>query len=190
MLETGYGENMPPTIVSHGAVNGLSWKQPDNQVGESVFYPSDINFFDEEIETIGRSGGLFAIQFDTRRIARENHVRKSVRSLFRNEDAGRSALMIWHQMLHIAEVLDRAGIFGWGTACIGSDYDGTIDPLPGIWTAEYFPLLQVPLWEYAASYLKNTNRMVLPENLKISPDEIVERFFIGNTINFLRKFYK
>lgn len=188
ILERDYAGNVPPTIVSHGAVNGLSWNDGSSLPAESPFYPSDINFFDEEIVHIGRSEGLFAIQFDARRIAREDMVKKSLRSLYEDVDVARSARMIWNQMVHIAETLDRAGLFGWGTACIGSDYDGTIDPLPGVWTAEYFPALREPLLVWASSYLRRPNPLTQPENRLITPEEVVERFFIGNSIEFLKKF--
>jgi len=189
ILEREYAGNIPPTVVSHGAVNGLSWEAGSISPKGSAFYPSDINFFDEEIEHIGRSGGLFAIQFDARRIAREDMVRKSYRSLWADVDAPRAARMIWDQVEHIAGVLDRAGLPAWGTACIGSDYDGTIDPLPGVWTAEYFPVLREPLIELASVYLRGPSVLTLPENRQITPEDIVERFFIGNTVEFLRKFF-
>jgi len=190
ILERDYEGSIPPTVVSHGAVNGLSWEAASSRPEGSSFYNSDINFFDEEIEYIGRSGGLFAIQFDARRIAREEIVRKSYRSLCANVDAPRAARMIWKQVEHIAGVLDRAGLFAWGTACIGSDYDGTIDPLPGVWTAEYFPVLREPLLELASSYLRGPNMLTMPENRSITPEEVVDRFFIGNTVEFLRKFFR
>jgi len=189
ILERDYTGDIPPTIVSHGAVNGLSWEAGSVVSSESPFYPSDINFFDEEIEYIDRSEGLFAIQFDARRIAREDMVRKSFRSLCANVDADRAARMIWNQVEHIAGVLDRAGLPAWGAACIGSDYDGTIDPLPGVWTAEYFPVLREPLIELASSYLRRPDRLTMAENRDITAEEVVERFFIGNTVEFLRKFF-
>ncbi len=77
----------------------------------------------------------------------------------------------------------------WGAACIGSDYDGTIDPLPGVWTAEYFPVLREPLIELASSYLRRPDRLTMAENRDITAEEVVERFFIGNTVEFLRKFF-
>lgn len=97
-LERDYAGNFPPTIVSHGAVNGLLWEAGSSRPEGSSFYHSDINFFDEEIVCIGGSEGLFAIQFDARRIAREEMVRKSYRSLCVNVDAPRSARMIWNQV--------------------------------------------------------------------------------------------
>lgn len=189
ILRGDYAHNMPPTLVSHGAVNGLSISNTAKNTASNIFYPSDINFFDEEIEQIGMSHGLFAIQFDTRRIANPQLVKKSIRSLFRKDDPSIAAEVIWQQIQYIAEVLDKKELFCWETACIGSDYDGTINPLPGVWTAEYFSTLHEKLLQKASNYLKNPNLLTLEENRSISPEEVLSRFFLDNTIKFLERFY-
>jgi microsomal dipeptidase-like Zn-dependent dipeptidase len=189
ILNEKYKENHPPTIVSHGAVNGRSYIEDLNYDNKSsIFYPSDINFYDEEIIEIGRYNGLFAIQFDTRRISKKKYVRKSLRNLVIEEGPKRSAYLLWQQIRHIAEVLDRNNIYSWGTACIGSDYDGTIDPLPGIWTAQYFHLLHNSLLTIANEYLSN-NSLIQKRNQNISSEEIVERFFHLNAVNFLKEYF-
>lgn len=187
ILKNSYSENMPPTIASHGAVNGLSMFTKSKPADTGFFYHADINFYDEEIEHIGKSGGLFAIQFDSRRIATPALVKKNFRSLFRKNETSVASGLVWRQIQHVAGVLDRAGYFGWGTACIGSDYDGTIDPLPGIWTAEYFSGLHDNLLIRANDYLKNSNSLSLKENREITPEEIVSRFFLDNTASFVKR---
>ena len=189
LLETDYGSRMPPTIVSHGAVNGLSLADPSKTDPDSMFYPSDINFFDEEVVRIGRTGGLFAIQFDARRIAKSKYVKKRVRSLFSESDVEIAAEVIWNQIWYIARLLDRNDLFAWGTACIGSDYDGTIDPLPGIWTAEYFSRLNDILMKKADVCLKSNRNLQLKENKSISAEEITERFFLNNSVEFLKAYF-
>ena len=190
ILSNAYKDRIPPTIVSHGAVNGLSLKQKPSNNSTSGFYETDINFFNEEIAHIGKSGGLFAIQFDTRRIANKKLVKKHVRSLFNDRDIVKSAELIWNQIQHIAEVLDSNEIYAWGTACIGSDYDGTIDPLPGVWTAEYFSALYKEVLKIASRFLKSTNTLSLPENKSITAEEVCDRFFLDNTKQFLERFYQ
>ncbi len=189
ILENDYKSCMPPTIVSHGAVNGLSINNLSDKNLSFGFYESDINFFDEEIVIIGESGGLFAIQFDTRRIANSKLVKKHLRSLFSNRDVAIAADLIWNQIRYIAEVLDKSEIFGWGTACVGSDYDGTIDPLPGVWTAEYFSTLYEGIRNRANQYLKNPNSLKLHENKSIRPEELTDRFFLNNSVQFLQRFF-
>ncbi len=189
ILSKEYMDNIPPTIVSHGAVNGLSINHLSENNSSSGFYESDINFFDEEIVSIGKSGGLFAIQFDTRRIAIKKLAKKHLRSLFGKRDVAIAAGLIWNQIRHIAEVLDERNIFAWGTACIGSDYDGTIDPLPGVWTAEYFPALYEGLYKKADRYLNNPNSLNLPENKSITPEELTDRFFLKNSVQFIQRYF-
>ncbi len=188
ILQSDYSQNRPPTIVSHGAVNGQTLSNRSKN-DHHIFYSTDINFYDEEIVEIGSSNGLFAIQFDTRRIANPKLVRKSLKSLFLKNDTSLAAEVIWQQIRHIAEVLDKKGLFGWGTACIGSDYDGTINPLPGVWTAEYYESLQEHLLLKASDYIKGQHSLTVKENTIISPEEILSRFFLDNTKKFLERFY-
>jgi Membrane dipeptidase (Peptidase family M19) len=182
-----FRDNIPPTIVSHGAVNGQSWKNFIPDADHPVFYPAEINFFDEEIVEIGRHAGLFAIQFDARRIARYKLVRKPIRSAFKKGEPITAVLMIWEQIKYIAELLDLHGYFGWGTACIGSDFDGTIDPLPEVWTASHFPSLEDGLKQQAHKYLNSNHPLTLPINKNISADEVIDRFFLINSVEFVRR---
>ena len=188
----GAKENLPPTLVSHGAVNGMTWgegksKYPDRS---EDFYRSDINFYDEEIELIGASGGLFAVQFDARRIARFDLVKKNWGDLFGEDDMQRAVNAIWLQLKHIAIVLDQNRLFSWGTTCIGSDYDGTIDPLPGVWTAAQFPGLSDGIQRKAEEFLKGPNPIRQERNKSITSKEIADRFFFQNTVEFLQRYYQ
>lgn len=189
ILANDYQDQIPPTIVSHGAVNGMAYDQQAVNDPSPGLYVSDINFFDEEIVLIGQSDGLFAIQFDARRIADKKLTKKHLKSLLNNGEASVSVDLIWNQIRHIAEVLDHNNCFAWGTACIGSDYDGTIDPLPGIWTAEYFQDLREGILLKADNYLRNKNPLTLIENKSISAEELTDRFFLGNSVQFVERFF-
>lgn len=184
-----FPDHLPPTIVSHGAVNGMRLDLEDGAGQSDEYYRSDINFYDEEIEFIGDSGGIFAVQFDARRIARFDLVKKNLGSLQGGNDLSRTAEVIWKQLQHIALVLDRRGHFAWGHTCIGSDYDGTIDPLPGVWTAAQFPLLYERIREKASAFLNSPNGLIREENRSISPEEVTDRFFLGNAYEFLNRYY-
>ncbi len=184
-----FADRLPPTIVSHGAVNGMSFDSEEGAGELDDFYRSDINFYDEEIEFIGDSGGLFAVQFDARRIARFELVKKNLGSLKEENDLDRTAEVIWKQLQHIALILDRKGHFAWGHTCIGSDYDGTIDPLPGVWTAAQFPLLYERIRERARAFLDGPNGLIREENRNISPTRVADRFFLDNTGEFLKRYY-
>jgi len=182
-------QNSIPIVVSHGAVTGVGYNgQPGLQYSGPLFYQSDINFFDEEIVQIGRSKGLFAIQLDSRRIASKEALSQISKNVFSKNLRKQSARIVWNQIQHIAEILDQDGQFAWGTACIGSDFDGTINPLNGILTTADFPMMAQELLSLANQYLHH-NPLSLIENRNITPEEIVSRFCIDNVVHFLEKNY-
>lgn len=72
MLNTSFAAERIPIIVSHGAANGLrSMDEPIQDNKETAFklLAEDINFYDDELVAIAKSGGIFGIQLDERRIA-------------------------------------------------------------------------------------------------------------------------
>lgn len=185
-LDQRWANENIPLLVSHGAVAGTKLKHEGAE--PPLFARADINFYDEELVRIGASGGLFAVQFDSRRVASSTEIAK-VGWRGKIEDIQRrSATLIWNQIRYIAERLDEAGLFAWGTACIGSDFDGTINPLNGILTTADFPTLAENLHELAADYLKMAP-LKLDTNRAISAAEIVSRFTEDNICNFVRKQY-
>ncbi len=189
LIKTGYRNCNIPFIVSHGSVNGLSlnrnrrvYKCPD------IFNESDLNFFDEEIIEIASSGGVFGLQMDM-----GNNVDAKKRRWhpsFRNKESElkRSARIIWCQIQYIAELLDEAELFAWGCTSIGSDFDGNINPLPGILTAADFEPMAKELIILADNFLSG-GVLSLQMNNTITAEEIVDRFLFSNTVNFLKEFY-
>jgi hypothetical protein len=184
-----YGGKIP-IIVSHGALTGTSISGAEKfMYAKPVFSKSDINFYDEEMVNIARSGGVFALQLDGNRLAAPEFLRKSVSGIFSRRAIRDSAYIIWMQIQHTAQVLDANNFFSWGTMCIGSDFDGTINPLTGIWTAEDLPALAEELLVHANNYLKNGNKLALVENRNITPEEVVNRFMFDNAVSMLRRYY-
>ena len=179
-----------PLIVSHGAVNGLrsqKEKVEDDYYNFGKFQPDDINFFDEEIVRIARSGGLFGIQFDKRRVASETELKKNSPDLNGRKMLFFKSRLVWNQIQHIAEVLNRHGLFAWGIQCIGSDYDGIVNPLNGFWTAREMPLFDSYLEKHAYNFRTSTQWESLKDYNKLEVSEIVERFMQGNARYFLQK---
>lgn len=180
-----------PVIVSHGAVTGLSMAGKQNiPYKKNIFIENDINFFDEEVVSIARSNGIFALQLDASRLAAPKYLQKSLRNVFSGNGISDSAFVVWLQLQHIAEILDQHGLFSWGCVSIGSDFDGGINPLNGVWTAENLPGLADELLVHASRYLKNVNRLTLKENKTITAEEIVERFVFRNAVQFLKRHYR
>lgn len=179
-----------PLIASHGAVTGVKTDGSSTlKTADGLFNTADINFFDDEILQIARSEGLLGLQFDTRRIASNQLLKKIAWVKNPQKALPLSAQLIWNQIRHIAELLDHHGLFAWGTASIGSDFDGFVNPLEGIFTMEDFPKLREPLLQLAAAYLHNPNPLTMPENRNITPEEIIDRFCFENLVKFLTRNY-
>ena len=188
------GEEHPdeiiPLIVSHGAVTGLrSFKEKveDDLYTYGKFQTDDINFFDDELVKIARSGGIFGIQFDERRVGSKSELKKTGYNLNRRKMLFHKSKMIWNQIQHIADVLDRNGLFAWGIQCIGTDNDGMINPLNGFWTAEYMPLFDSYLEKHAYNFTCSKPYNDLKDFNKLSAADIVERFMKANAYEFLKK---
>lgn len=189
LLKTDYRSQKIPLIVSHGAVTGLSTSQTKQHTGcLDIFNANDINFFDEEIAEIARSGGLFAIQMDMAINADLRKIKK-----FFSENPGeapvkKSARIIWNQLQYIAEVCDNNGLPAWNCTAVGSDFDGSIHPFPGVLTAAGLEPLSKELVVLAERFI-SAKTLSLQENRTITAGEIVERFVYTNTVNFLKAFY-
>ena len=189
-LETEHPNEIIPLIVSHGAVNGLrsaTEKVEDDLLNYGKFQPTDINIFDDEIVRIARSGGLFGIQFDERRVGSESELKKNGPNLNRRKMLFYQSKMIWNQIQHIADVLDRHGQFAWGIQCVGTDNDGMVNPLNGFWTSEDMPLFDSYLEKHAYNYLCSPQAKNLKEHNQLKAADIVDRFMFGNAFYFLKK---
>ncbi|MFW5830828.1 MAG: hypothetical protein ACOCVA_01165, partial [Prolixibacteraceae bacterium] len=190
-LEENHPDEIIPLVVSHGAVNGLrsdKEKVEDDLLNYGKFQPDDINFYDDEILRIAKSGGLFGIQFDERRVASDTARKKSGGFLQnRRRMLFYQSQLIWNQIQHIAEVLNRHDQFAWGIQCVGTDNDGMVNPLNGFWTAEDMPLFDSYLEKHAYNFIASDQSANLKNYNKMKASDIVERFMHGNAYDFLKK---
>lgn len=176
-----------PLIVSHGAVTGCSWEEK-GRFHHPLFCEAEINFYDEDILEIMSSGGFFALQLDANRLGNSRAIRKPV---FGDKKQGfeSSCRLIWAHLRHIGELLDSRGLPAWDQVGLGSDFDGTINPLEGIWTAEDFPAMAEGLLLEIERYLDSKNCLSDLNNKYVEPEDILNKFLFGNTLDFLKKHY-
>ncbi len=190
LLKTDYPGRKIPLVVSHGSVTGTAFSGEQNNTScFEVFNPESINFYDEEIIAIALSGGLFGLQMDM-----GIHIGfkklKTIKLPSANQSViAKSAAVIWNQLRHIAVLLDSRGLFCWGVTAVGSDFDGSINPFPGILTAEGFKPLSEELILLARDFM-GKQLLVLPENRLFSAEEIIDLFFYGNLYRFLKENYQ
>ncbi len=180
-----------PLIISHGACNGLfSYTNPvpSNATTSKKMNPVTINFYDDEIIRLAKSGGIVGLQLDERRIASKGTLKKTKHSLFRNKIMHYRSELLWNQIQHIAELLDRNDLFAWNCMAIGSDFDGIIDSLNGFWTSEELPYLADFLERHAYNYLQTA--VINNEYNKIGADEVVIRVMSKNAHNFMKKYFQ
>jgi microsomal dipeptidase-like Zn-dependent dipeptidase len=180
-----------PIIVSHGAVNGHPTVQNNEEQDEEngKFYGCDINFYDDELVLLARSKGLFCIQLDERRIVSKSERIKVNNKIMKRKKLEARAGFVWNQIEHIARILDREQLHAWNNICIGSDYDGIVDPLNGFWTSREFNTLRNYLLKYAERYMTSANLHFKNPDNNISPQKILDKIFHENVLNFLQKHY-
>ncbi len=191
MLGKEFGNEAIPVIVSHGACNGLrSADDPvyDGKYATSKLMATDLNLYDNEILMVAETRGLFGLQLDERRIASALTLKNTKHSLSLNKIRHYRAELVWNQIEHILELLDRHNLFAWDCIAIGSDYDGIINPLNGYLTAETFVHLQSYVERYAFNYMNEQGKLLKTFN-QLPASEIVHRIFMSNGINFLRKWF-
>ncbi len=193
LLDTKYADQNIPVIASHGAANGkrsiIQWDKVDFPEMASNFNDIDINFYDSEIIRFAKSKGIMGLQLDERRIGSKKAIQKS-KTIFpnRRKQLRKKSLLVWRQIEHAAEVLDKEGLFCWGVQAIGSDFDGIVNPIKGLWTSENIKDLGEELFIHAKLYMeKNKDR--LNEFNRISPEHIVERVLHENAMEFIKQNY-
>jgi len=130
---------------------------------------------------------LFGIQFDERRVGSEIELKKSVTNLNRRRMLFKQSKLIWNQIQHVAEVLNRHDRYAWVIQCIGTDNDGMVNPLNGFWTAEEMPLFDSYLEKHAYNFIASNQSESLKPYNKITAAEIVQRFMHSNAYDFLKK---
>jgi microsomal dipeptidase-like Zn-dependent dipeptidase len=192
ILRSDYGTaHWLPVIVSHGGVTGRkSCGETTIPGAEYLFYNAGINFYDEELITISKSGGLFAIQLDTRRLACKSFLRKAP-FLAAQKKVSPAAVLVWSQIQHIVEVLDRALLPAWDMICIGSDFDGSVNPPDGCIGSMDFSKLGMELLKLLEDYmLKRRGYWFLPENGCFEPALLLQKFCSGNAVCFLNRYFK
>ncbi len=190
LLDTKFTSENIPVIASHGAVNGqrsiVQWDVTDYPERAKYFNNIDINFYDDEVIRIAKSNGMLGIQLDERRIGSKKAINES-KIYFPNKrkQLQKKSLLVWRQVEHMAEVLNKEGLFCWGIQTIGSDFDGIVNPIKGLWTAENMKDLGEEMVHHADTYLKNNKDKLLDFN-KISAASVVERVLHVNAMEFLK----
>lgn len=184
-----------PIIVSHGACNGKKNEADPNptpglETSAARMYDADINFYDDEIVEVARSGGIIGLQMDERRIASKRY-KRSLRLELASATKRRhsNSKMVWNNIQHIVQLLDHHNLFAWDHIAIGSDFDGIVDPINMFWTGEYMDDMVQYIERHAHNFMNDPLNPLKNQFNKIEPLEIVDRIFYSNAYEFFRKYY-
>lgn len=181
LLDEEYAGQAIPILASHGAVAG-------NDTDRQLFLDADINFYDDDLLRIARSGGLLGLQLDERRIGSPAALRRARGQVLRRKILYNWARLVWNQVQHVAELLDSHNLFAWGSLALGTDFDGIVDPINGYWTHEQLPALSDYLLMHAHNYLASSPPLTLAANRAVQEEEIVSRLLADNALAFLLKY--
>ncbi len=187
MLDKEYKNEKIPIIFSHGGVNGLkTFNDAGKEVEGSLFNEWSISLFDEEIVRIINSDGLIRLNIDQRVMSSKEALKKAKNNISRHKMLFKFTQLIWNNVQHIAQVADTEGLNAWNNICIGSDFDGAINPINGIWTEEEMVSFEDYLNMHAFNFMKSAR---LSKKNTIYSDEIVSNIMKNNVINFLQKYF-
>jgi len=126
---------------------------------------------------------------DTRRLASRASLREAASAPERN-GVSPAAWLVWSQIKHIAEVADASFLPAWDMPCIGSDFDGAVNPPMGCLGAEDYAKFGEDLVKLAEGYcLERKGKWNLPENERYTPEEIIIKFAWGNASSFVEAYF-
>lgn len=184
-----------PIIISHGACNGKMNDMnpvftPGLEKTAARMFPEDINFYDDEILEMARSGGIIGLQLDERRIATQAYIRSLRTNESRNKRMHSNSKMIWNNIQHIVQLLDMNDMFAWKYMAIGSDFDGMIDPINLFWTSEEMDDLLQFTERHAENYFNDPSTVFKNSANRITAAEVVDRIFRVNAFEFFRTYFK
>jgi microsomal dipeptidase-like Zn-dependent dipeptidase len=188
ILDTDYKNEKIPIIYSHGGVTGQrSFHDILREDPQTLFNHQSINLYDDEIERIGISNGIIGLSFDERIMA-SDYCRQTIyaQNLLQNKTGCMRnwSKVIWNHIQYIAKILDAKGLYAWNHTCIGSDFDGVINPINYFLSEESMPLLKQNL-RYHATQFMNDEPKLKNRNL-LDPNIIVDKILYLNALRFIR----
>lgn len=148
--------NQVPVVFSHAAVGA--------PVPQKWFNSWTLNLNDEDIDAVWKTNGLIGLEFDQRILGFKEYIRYCRENKFRVRRTSPlfNAALVWNSARYIAErnaVLtdnnpEDERLNAWSSICVGSDFDGLINPINGYPTLRYLRRLKEALMIYADRFLK------------------------------------
>jgi microsomal dipeptidase-like Zn-dependent dipeptidase len=173
-----------PVVASHVGVSGQSCPSLRDTARKrrqsTTFNPWDINLHDEDIIAIARSGGLIGLILDERVLAGEKLLEEVRRGVYP------PLLPLTQHIEYIYTLLTRNGFSPQAAIrciCIGSDFDGFIDPIDAVPTVLEYPSV---LYPGLVNYFQG--RRDLYRDTGLSPEALAAAVCSENGIRFWKAF--
>lgn len=203
-----------PVIFSHGAVNGYSWdtfsgEDRDIHHKSGYFSHVSINLYNEDIRAIIDSDGLIGLATHEGRMPggeAKRQLDEINRQLIKDPDDERLLriqrnayirLYMGNVFQIISEIDD---VKAWDHICIGSDYDGIMDPFDRyLESSDFNHLLGDVQWFLnnpfdIVIYKNNIQEQLAPTDIKrlmfgLDTREIIYKFAFENIERFLKNYF-
>jgi microsomal dipeptidase-like Zn-dependent dipeptidase len=191
LIRSNY-ENKVPVIISHAAVGSPDASMP------SYFNPWTINVNDDDIYAVCSTKGIIGLVLDQRVLGFNELIQyKKVHHLPYYKIGKKFSIeLCWNSIRYIAEKVAEFKTFDsalpvnepWDIICIGSDYDGVINPINQFPTLAQMPELRKELTKAISNYMNSADCNVNVKTLTTStPEQIIEKIFYGNAYRFLEE---
>lgn len=173
-----------PIIYSHGAVS-----IGNNEIIEN----NQLNLNKDDLIQIYKSSGIIGIEIDQRILGyNKNRFLKWIKNLIKNKDkqSYKEAAYFWDQIKLIAEFAYINGYKNnpWEFICLGSDYDGVINPLNSYRDSGKMSTLYINLISYLNDYW--SNNPLIPRNLgNQDAQDVIYAIMYKNAFEFIEKHY-
>jgi microsomal dipeptidase-like Zn-dependent dipeptidase len=178
-----------PVISSHACANGfktLDFSARQNDIiakaRKGRFYKWSINISDEEARIIHDSEGLIGLMMDKGNLGGIDLIKSISESKDIQQQRMEFAQLFLDNAFQLVKAVGKKS--GWDMIAVGTDFDGSITHIDPYETAAKLPLLQQDL----TNYLKQNNY----QNelwFGYTPEEIVEKIFYKNAMDFYKKFF-
>lgn len=185
LLNTTYSSENIPVICSHGAL----------ALSESGFYYHQVNMeLATDIQMIYATGGLIGIEMDQRILGyNKNRFWKWAGNIFKGAEkqAFEEAGYFWNQVINIAEYAFQNGFANdpWKCICLGSDYDGIINPLNRYRDASTLNNLFQQLEQHLNLYWSEANTVIPKNHNGITAAQVIEKIRYTNMKDFIIQHY-
>lgn len=191
-----------PVIASHcgyyGPLNGKPCVTLQYQVENAhkeaddsfynEFYRWNINLCDEDIEMVFLSGGLIGISFDQRILG--------VRNSNDQREWASTYTVAKNIIAMVSSVAQNPALAGfnpagiWNCLCIGTDFDGLVDPVNFYPSSGRFGSLRENLVNILTNLEQPRKHALFIDGNPFSPAEVVDMFCFTNALQFAQKHFK